>query len=76
MPLTVIYSMSFSLPWRTAATDLYGGSFDARIRFLCEVVEAVRKQWPEHLPLLVRLSCVDWVEGGWTLEDTVARPAV
>jgi 2,4-dienoyl-CoA reductase-like NADH-dependent reductase (Old Yellow Enzyme family) len=62
----------FLSPLANRRNDLYGGSFDARIRFLCEVVEAVRKQWPERLPLFVRLSCVDWVEGGWTLEDTVA----
>ena len=41
---------------------------------LVEVVRAVRRVWPERLPLALRLSCTDWVEGGWTLEDSVALP--
>jgi 2,4-dienoyl-CoA reductase-like NADH-dependent reductase (Old Yellow Enzyme family) len=51
--------------------DLYGGSFDNRIRFLLETVRAVREVWPERLPLTVRLSCSDWVEGGWTIDESV-----
>lgn len=53
-------------------TGLHGGEFDGRARFLLEVVEAVRAHWPQDLPLLVRVSSIDGVEGGWTLEDTVA----
>ena len=46
--------------------------FDNRVRLVREVVGAVRARWPEELPLLVRISATDWVEGGWTAEDSVA----
>ena len=52
-------------------TDGYGGSFENRARLLIEVVDAVRGVWPAHLPLFVRISATDWVEGGWTIEDSV-----
>jgi len=62
----------FLSPLSNRRDDAYGGSFDNRIRFLREVVQAVRRQWPDELPLLARLSCTDWVEGGWTVEDSIA----
>jgi 2,4-dienoyl-CoA reductase-like NADH-dependent reductase (Old Yellow Enzyme family) len=62
---------SFYSPISNVRSDEYGGSFENRIRFLEETVQAVRSVWPEHLPLAVRLSCTDWVEGGWTHEETV-----
>ena len=49
----------------------YGGSFDNRTRLVLEVVDAVRAEWPEHLPLFVRISATDWVEGGWTPDESV-----
>jgi 2,4-dienoyl-CoA reductase-like NADH-dependent reductase (Old Yellow Enzyme family) len=52
-------------------TDSYGGSFGNRIRFLTETVTAVRTVWPADKPLFVRISSVEWVEGGWTIEDSV-----
>jgi 2,4-dienoyl-CoA reductase-like NADH-dependent reductase (Old Yellow Enzyme family) len=52
-------------------TDEYGGSFENRIRFLLEVTEVVRKEWPKEKPLFVRISATDWTEGGWTIEDSV-----
>lgn len=61
----------FLSPLSNRREDDYGGSFDNRIRFLMESISAVREAWPEELPLFVRLSCTDWVEGGWTLDDTV-----
>jgi 2,4-dienoyl-CoA reductase-like NADH-dependent reductase (Old Yellow Enzyme family) len=61
----------FYSPLSNARTDEYGGSFDNRIRFLNESLEAMRSEWPDDLPLFVRLSVTDWVEGGWTLEDSV-----
>ncbi len=61
----------FLSPLSNKRTDQYGGSFANRIRFLLEVVDAVRSEWPDDKPLLVRLSCVDWVDGGIVLEDTV-----
>ena len=63
---------SFYSPLSNQRTDEYGGSFDNRIRFVLEAFRAVRAAWPEALPVAVRLSCTDWVAGGWTLEDTVA----
>ncbi|KNE69432.1 hypothetical protein AMAG_13792 [Allomyces macrogynus ATCC 38327] len=43
-------------------TDDYGGSLENRMRFLVEIVEAVRGAWPASKPLFLRLSCTDWVE--------------
>jgi 2,4-dienoyl-CoA reductase-like NADH-dependent reductase (Old Yellow Enzyme family) len=62
---------SFYSPIANQRTDRYGGSFENRIRLLIEVVQDVRTVWPEEYPLVVRLSCVDWVEGGWSLDDSV-----
>ena len=61
----------FLSPLANKRSDNYGGSFDKRCRLLHEVVTAVRAEWPQDLPLLVRLSATDWVEGGWTAEETV-----
>ena len=52
-------------------TDQYGGSFENRIRFLLETIDAIRREWPADLPLFVRISATDWVEGGWNIEDSV-----
>ena len=62
----------FLSPLSNSRSDTYGGSFENRCRFLLEVVGAVRGVWPERLPLWVRISATDWVEGGWTGEDSVA----
>jgi 2,4-dienoyl-CoA reductase-like NADH-dependent reductase (Old Yellow Enzyme family) len=53
--------------------DNYGGSFENRIRFLIETVQAIRKVIPENIPLLVRISAVDYLEDAkaWQLEDSV-----
>lgn len=61
----------FLSPLSNKRTDEYGGSFENRIRFLCEVTDAVRAVWPERLPLFVRLSATDWKDGGWTDTDSV-----
>jgi 2,4-dienoyl-CoA reductase-like NADH-dependent reductase (Old Yellow Enzyme family) len=61
----------FLSPLSNRRTDKYGGSFENRIRFLLEVVDAVRDEWPDDKPLFVRLSCVDWVEGGIVIDDSV-----
>jgi 2,4-dienoyl-CoA reductase-like NADH-dependent reductase (Old Yellow Enzyme family) len=61
---------SFYSPLSNFRKDEYGGSFENRIRMLIETVTAVRAEWPDHLPLSVRLSASDWVEGGWTVEDS------
>jgi 2,4-dienoyl-CoA reductase-like NADH-dependent reductase (Old Yellow Enzyme family) len=61
----------FLSPLANHRTDAYGGSFENRIRLILETVAAVRSQWPEHLPLSVRISATDWAEGGWTIDDSV-----
>jgi 2,4-dienoyl-CoA reductase-like NADH-dependent reductase (Old Yellow Enzyme family) len=61
----------FLSPLANRRDDAYGGSFENRIRLLCEVVEVVRRRWPAELPLLVRVSATDWIDGGWTANDTV-----
>lgn len=61
----------FLSPLSNHRLDEYGGSFENRIRLLCEVIEAVRQVWPERYPLFVRISATDWMEGGWTGEDSV-----
>lgn len=62
----------FLSPLSNRRSDAYGGSFANRTRLLREVVTAVRHEWPQHWPLLVRLSATDWVEGGWHADETVA----
>jgi len=62
----------FLSPLSNLRTDEYGGSFEHRTRFAREVIEAVRVEWPKGLPLFVRISALDWVEGGWTVDDSVA----
>ena len=58
-------------PLANRRTDAYGGSFANRIRFPLEVFDAVRAAWPAGKPLGMRLSCTDWVEGGWTLDESI-----
>jgi 2,4-dienoyl-CoA reductase-like NADH-dependent reductase (Old Yellow Enzyme family) len=62
---------SFLSPISNVRTDSYGGSFENRTRFLREVVQAVRNVWPGSLPLFVRISSTDWVDGGWSGDDSV-----
>jgi 2,4-dienoyl-CoA reductase-like NADH-dependent reductase (Old Yellow Enzyme family) len=62
----------FLSPIVNTRSDQYGGSFENRTRMLREVIESVRKVWPERLPLWLRISASDWTEGGWTIEDSVA----
>lgn len=62
----------FLSPLSNQRTDFYGGSFENRVRIVRETARAVRKVWPERLPLFLRLSATDWAEGGWTIEDSIA----
>lgn len=62
----------FLSPLSNQRGDAYGGSFENRIRFLLETLEAVSGVWPDTLPLIVRLSCTDWVTGGWDLAQSIA----
>ena len=61
----------FLSPLSNHRSDEYGGSIDNRTRILREIVTAVRRAWPEQAPLFVRISCTDWVEGGWDSEQSV-----
>jgi len=61
----------FLSPLANQRSDAYGGSFENRTRLVREVVSAVRAEWPERLPLLIRLSATDWVDGGWSVDETV-----
>jgi 2,4-dienoyl-CoA reductase-like NADH-dependent reductase (Old Yellow Enzyme family) len=62
----------FLSPLSNRRDDEYGGSLANRMRFPLEVVAAIRAVWPAHKPLGVRVSCTDWVERGWDIEQTVA----
>ncbi len=62
----------FLSPLCNKRDDEYGGSFKNRIRFLLEVLEAVQQEWPNDLPLFVRISGTDWAEGGWNEDESVA----
>jgi len=62
---------SFLSPVSNTRNDEYGGDLAGRARLLLEVVDAVRNEWPDDLPLFIRLSCSDWIEGGLTIADTV-----
>lgn len=62
---------SFLSPLANRRTDRYGGSFENRARLLLEVTAAVRREWPDRYPLLVRMAASDWAEGGWALDDSV-----
>lgn len=61
----------FLSPLCNTRSDEYGGSIENRMRFLCEVIQAVRSEIPEGMPLFVRISATDWHEQGWTPEDSV-----
>jgi len=61
----------FLSPLCNQRTDEYGGSFENRIRLLMEVVEAVQSEWPNDLPLFVRISGTDWADGGWNEDESV-----
>ncbi|WP_026852215.1 NADH:flavin oxidoreductase/NADH oxidase [Geothrix fermentans] len=62
----------FLSPLSNHRADAYGGSFENRTRLVREVVGALRNILPEDLPLLVRISASDWMEGGWTPDESVA----
>ncbi|TRX12506.1 NADH:flavin oxidoreductase/NADH oxidase [Flavobacterium gawalongense] len=61
----------FLSPLSNFRTDEYGGSFENRIRFTLDIVEAVQSEWPENLPLFVRISATDWADGGWNIKESV-----
>jgi 2,4-dienoyl-CoA reductase-like NADH-dependent reductase (Old Yellow Enzyme family) len=62
----------FLSPLTNRRTDQYGGSFENRVRLLRDTTRAVRQVWPDHLPLAVRISAIDWMDGGWQIADSIA----
>jgi 2,4-dienoyl-CoA reductase-like NADH-dependent reductase (Old Yellow Enzyme family) len=62
----------FLSPLANQRTDAYGGSLENRMRFVIEVFDAVRAATPVDIPVWVRLSATDWVEGGWDVADSIA----
>ena len=66
----------FLSPLSNHRTDNYGGSFENRIRLLLEILKAVQTEWPQNLPLFVRISATDWVEGGWNINDAVKLSSI
>lgn len=63
---------SFLSPHANLRTDAYGGDRDRRMRLAIELAEDAREAWPEHKPLFARLSVIDGVENGWSLDDSIA----
>lgn len=61
----------FLSPLSNRRTDAFGGTFENRTRLVREIVAAVRSEWPERFPLLIRLSATDWVDAGWNVDETV-----
>lgn len=62
---------SFLSPLSNRRDDAFGGSLENRMRFPLQVAAAVRKVWPAERPLGLRISATDWIDGGWTLDDSV-----
>ncbi len=62
---------SFLSPLSNHRTDRYGGSLENRMRLLLRVAEELRRVMPDELPLFVRISASDWVEGGWDLRQSI-----
>ena len=61
----------FLSPLSNTRNDAYGGGFENRVRLCLEIVDAVRREWPERQPLFVRISATDWNEEGWDIEQSV-----
>ena len=61
----------FLSPLSNRRTDEYGGSLENRMRMPLRVAAEVRTTWPAHLPMFVRISSTDWVEGGWDLPQSI-----
>lgn len=61
----------FLSPLSNQRSDEYGGSLENRLRFPLQVAKTVRENWPDSLPMFVRISATDWVAGGWDLEQSL-----
>lgn len=61
----------FLSPLSNKRNDAYGGGIEGRMRFPLEVFAAMREVWPAAKPMGIRISAVDWMEGGWSIEDSI-----
>jgi 2,4-dienoyl-CoA reductase (NADPH2) len=61
----------FLSPLSNHRTDRYGGSLENRARLLTELADELRRIIPTEMPLFVRISATDWVEGGWDLKQSI-----
>ncbi|WP_068469246.1 NADH:flavin oxidoreductase/NADH oxidase [Candidatus Protochlamydia phocaeensis] len=61
----------FLSPLSNKRTDEYGGSLENRMRLVCQIAQAIRSVIPQQMPLFVRLSATDWVEGGWEIQQSI-----
>lgn len=61
----------FLSPISNTRTDAYGGDLAGRAKILLQVTNAVRSAMPETMPLLVRISATDWIEGGWDIDESI-----
>lgn len=66
----------FLSPISNTRTDDYGGSFENRTRFLKEITKSVRANIPDVMPLFLRISASDWLEGGWSIEESISLAKV
>ncbi|NBL64988.1 oxidoreductase [Flavobacterium sp. NST-5] len=66
----------FLSPLSNFRKDEYGGDFYGRIKIVLEIVEEVKKEWPDNLPLFVRISATDWASGGWNEEESIHLSAI
>jgi 2,4-dienoyl-CoA reductase-like NADH-dependent reductase (Old Yellow Enzyme family) len=62
----------FLSPLSNRRDDNFGGSLENRMRFPMQVARRVRDIWPQDLPVMVRISATDWVDGGWDLTQSLA----
>ena len=61
----------FYSPLCNTRDDHWGGDFEGRIRLSLEVASSIRKHWPDSKALFFRISATDWIDGGWSIEDSV-----
>ena len=61
----------FLSPLANRREDEYGGNLENRLRFPLRIARAVRAEWPDDLPLFVRISATDWVGNGWDIEQSI-----
>jgi 2,4-dienoyl-CoA reductase-like NADH-dependent reductase (Old Yellow Enzyme family) len=62
---------SFLTPIANKREDIYGGPLENRMRLPLEIAEDLRAALPDSVPIIARISATDWMEGGWTMEDSL-----